>query len=406
MRLLRLLCLILTLLMLPALALADKTITLTFTGDVTLGGEERLEGEPNSFASVYAQNGPEYFLANFADFFAEDDLTIVNLEGVLTDRNLSPVQEGKNGSYFFKGKTEYVSVLTAASVEAVSLANNHTYDYGEQGLKDTIAAVEGAGLEWFATHDRHTTDTEKFLFYEKDGVTICLISLYWDDYLQGQKDGCGAFLADEIKRIKESGEADAVIAILHGGQEYGRHATNPQKVFTKMAFGAGADLVICHHAHVVMGMDVINQRSAFYSLGNFVFGGNVNAYQKRGKKVQDAAPALIVRAELTFEDDGTYKGQQITLYPVQTTSVDRPVDSTEDQPNDYQPKFVTGRLGAQVMRLIHIDTNYHEDKARPRDKQNQALEALLIEKEKELKAIEEVNGMVCVTLPYLPAEAE
>ena len=58
------------------------------------------------------------------------------------------------------------------------------------------------------------------------------------------------------------------------------------------------------------------------------------------------------------------------------------------------------------MRLIHIDTNYHEDKARPRDKQNQALEALLIEKEKELKAIEEVNGMVSVTLPYLPATAE
>jgi hypothetical protein len=122
--------------------------------------------------------------------------------------------------------------------------------------------------------------------------------------------------------------------------------------------------------------------------------------------VQDAAPALIVRAELTFTDDGTYKGQQMTLYPVQTTSVDRPVDSTEDQVNDYQPKFVTGRLGAQVMRLIHIDTNYHEDKQRPRDKQNQELEKLLIEKEKELKAIEEVNGMVSVTLPYLPAQAE
>ena len=122
--------------------------------------------------------------------------------------------------------------------------------------------------------------------------------------------------------------------------------------------------------------------------------------------MQDAAPALIVRAELTFADDGTYKGQQMTLYPVQTTSVDRPVDSTEDQVNDYQPKFVTGRLGAQVMRLIHIDTNYHEDKQRPRDKQNQELEKLLIEKEKELKAIEEVNGMVSVTLPYLPAEAE
>ncbi len=403
MRLSRLL-IILLLLMLPCAALADKTITLTFAGDVTLGGEAKLVDEPGSFAQVYEKNGPEYFLKNFADFFAEDDLTVINLEGVLSDKDLSPVAAGKLGEYFFKGKTEYVNVLTAASVEAASIANNHIFDYGEVGLKDTIATLENAGIEWFGTRARHTTDTERFFFYEKDGVTICLMSLYWDDYLQGQKDGCGAFLSDEIERIKKEGEADAVIAILHGGQEYGRHATRPQKVFTKMAFAAGADLVICHHAHVVMGMDIIDNRSAFYSLGNFCFGGNRNAYQKNGKTVQDAAPALLVRAVLTFDDDGTYKGQQMTLYPVQTTSVDRPVDSTENQPNDYQPKFVTGRLGAQVMRLIHIDTNYFEDNQRARDKQNQELEQILIDKEKELKAIENTEGTSSLTLPYLPAE--
>ena len=404
MRLSRLL-IILLLLMLPCAALADKTITLTFAGDVTLGGESKLVGEPGSFAQVYEKNGPEYFLKNFADFFAEDDLTVINLEGVLSDKDLSPVAAGKLGEYFFKGKTEYVNVLTAASVEAASIANNHIFDYGEVGLKDTIATLENAGIEWFGTRARHTTDTERFFFYEKDGVTICLMSLYWDDYLQGQKDGCGAFLSDEIARIKKEGEADAVIAILHGGQEYGRHATVPQKVFTKMAFAAGADLVICHHAHVVMGMDIIGNRSAFYSLGNFCFGGNRNAYQKNGKSVQDAAPALVVRAVLTFEDDGTYKGQQMTLYPVQTTSIDRPVDSTEIQPNDYQPKFVTGRLGAQVMRLIHIDANYRDkDKQRPGDKQNQELEQILIDKEKELKTLESSEGMSSLTLPYLPAE--
>ena len=404
MRLSRLL-IILLLLVLPCAALADKTITLTFAGDVTLGGEAKLVGEPGSFAQVYEKNGPEYFLKNFADFFAEDDLTVINLEGVLSDKNLSPVAAGKLGEYFFKGKTEYVNVLTAASVEAASIANNHIFDYGEVGLKDTIATLENAGIEWFGTRARHTTDTERFFFYEKDGVTICLMSLYWDDYLQGQKDGCGAFLSDEIARIKKEGEADAVIAILHGGQEYGRHATVPQKVFTKMAFAAGADLVICHHAHVVMGMDIIGNRSAFYSLGNFCFGGNRNAYQKNGKSVQDAAPALVVRAVLTFEDDGTYKGQQMTLYPVQTTSIDRPVDSTEIQPNDYQPKFVTGRLGAQVMRLIHIDANYRDkDKQRPGDKQNQELEQILIDKENELKALESSEGVSFLTLPYLPAE--
>ena len=185
MRLSRLLILLLIAL-LPCIALADTTITLTFTGDVTLGGEAWLEPEPDSFASLYEKNGPEYFLGNFAEFFAEDDLTIINLEGVLSDADLRPVQEGKNGSYFFKGKTEYTSVLTAASVEAASIANNHTYDYGEPGLRDTIAALENAGIEWFGTHDSHTTDTEKFLFYEKDGVTICIMSVYWDDYLQGK----------------------------------------------------------------------------------------------------------------------------------------------------------------------------------------------------------------------------
>ena len=399
MRLSRLLILLLVL-MLPCIALADKTITITFTGDVTLGGEEALKNEPTSFASVYAANGPEYFLSNFADFFAEDDLTVINLEGVLSDNvYLNPVSEGKTGSYFFRGPTEYVNILTAASVEAASIANNHILDYGEPGLRDTIATLENAGIEWFGTRDWNRNDTERFFFYEKDGVTICLMSLYWDDYLQGKAEGNGAFFAQEIKRIKESGEADAVIAILHGGQEYGRHRTRPQTVFTAMAMRAGADLVICHHAHVVMGMDVIGNRSAFYSLGNFCFGGNKNAYQKTSKRTQDAAPALIVRAVLTFDDEGNYKGQQMTLYPVQTTSVDRV--GTEDQPNTYQPKFINGPLAAHVLHLMQIDM-YYDDNLK--DKQNKDLKAFVVAEEDALAAMESSVGQVGVTLPYLPAE--
>ncbi len=399
MRLKKLLPLLLLLLLLPAAALADKTITLTFTGDVTLGCEDWLRPDKGSFDSLYDQHGPEYFLGNFAEFFAEDDLTIVNLEGVLSDNeNLRPVQAGKKGSYFFRGRSEFAKVLSSASVEVASLANNHTFDYGEKGRRDTIAALEAEGVQWFATHSRHTTDTEKFLFYEKDGVTICLLSVYWDDYLQGQKDGNGAFLADEIARIKQEGEADAVIAILHGGQEYGRHRTNPQKVFTKMAFGAGADLVICHHAHVVMGMDVIDNRSAFYSLGNFCFGGNRYSYQKKGSRVQDAAPALVVRAVLTFDDDGTYKGQQMTLYPVRTTSVTEK-DEEGGIPNDYRPKFVTGPVGAHVLHLMQIDMNYVL-----KNDQNRALKDFVIAKENEMMEMESSEGMSFLTLPYLPAE--
>ena len=403
----RFMILLIVLLLLPCMAAADTTITITFTGDVTLGGEDYLREDPASFASVYEANGPAYFLANFADFFAEDDLTIVNLEGVLTDNDqLQPMDKGKGTSagdgYWFRGKTEYVQALTAASVEAVSLANNHVLDYGPVGLRDTIATLDAAGIEWFGTRDKHADETEKFFFYEKDGVTVAFVSLYWEDYLQGDPDGCGAWLSTEIRNLKESGQADAVVAILHGGQEYGRHRTRPQTVFTAMAMKAGADLVICHHAHVVMGMDVIGNRSAVYSLGNFCFGGNRSAYQLTPRKktaVQDAAPALVVRAVLTFDDEGNYKGQQLSLYPVQTTSVDR--NGGNEQPNDYQPKFVTGKLGAHVLHLMQVDM-YYDLKDRP----NKELKAFIVAEEKRLEAMDSTEGMACITLPYLPAEAE
>ncbi|MBQ7850586.1 MAG: CapA family protein [Clostridia bacterium] len=403
----RLLPLLLLILLLPAVALADTTVTITFTGDVTLGGEDYLRNDPDSFASVYAANGPEYFLKNFADFFAEDDLTIVNLEGVLTDNDaLQPMDKGKGtgagDGYWFRGSTEYVKVLTSASVEAASLANNHTLDYGPQGIRDTIAALDSAGIEWFGTRDKHADETEKFFFYEKDGVTVAFVSLYWEDYLQGNPDGCGAWLSKEIEAMKASGQADAVVAILHGGQEYGRHRTRPQQVFTAMAMKAGADLVICHHAHVVMGMDVIGSRSAVYSLGNFCFGGNRSTYQVRNNKrnpIQDAAPALVVRAVLTFDDEGSYKGQQLTLYPVQTTSVDR--NGAREQRNDYQPKFITGKLAANVLHLMQVDMNYEL-----KDKTNRELKAIVVAKEDELLEMESSDGMSFLTLPYLPAAAE
>lgn len=178
-------CLLLFLCLLPSFALADKTITLTFTGDITLGGEDYLRTAEDSFFAVYDREGAGYFLKNFADFFAEDNLTVVNLEGVLTDNNaLYPRDKGKgDDGYWFRGPTEYAKVLSAASVEVASLANNHAFDYGAQGFRDTIAAVEAEGLGWFGTYNKNRDPkTEKFYFYTKDGVTICLMSLLWDDY--------------------------------------------------------------------------------------------------------------------------------------------------------------------------------------------------------------------------------
>ena len=104
------------------------------------------------------------------------------------------------------------------------------------------------------------------------------------------------------------------------------------------------------------------------------------------------------RLPCTFDDEGNYKGQQMSLYPIQTTSVDR-VDET--QPNDYQPKFITGKLGAHVLHLLQVDMYYDL-----KDKANKDLKAIVVAKEKELEAMESSEGMACLILPYLPAENE
>ena len=332
-------CLLLLLCLLPSFALADKTITLTFTGDITLGGEDYLRTAEDSFFAVYEREGAGYFLKNFADFFAEDDLTVVNLEGVLTDNNaLYPRDKGKgDDGYWFRGPTEYAKVLSAASVEVASLANNHAFDYGAQGFRDTIAAVEAEGLGWFGTYNKNRDpETEKFYFYTKDGVTICLMSLLWDDYNPQDPNGNGAYLRQQITEIKQSGQADAVIAILHGGQEYGRHRTKPQTIFTKMAISAGADLVICHHAHVVMGMDVINNRSAFYSLGNFCFGGN---------STPSDTDSMIVQQTFTFNKKGKLtKSSKLNIIPCSISS--------SSGYNDYCPVPLTGDAKQRVLDKI------------------------------------------------------
>ena len=111
-------------------AAAEKIITLTFAGDCTLGTEEATRRASDSFDSVARKKGYDYFFANFYDIFSQDDCTVVNCEGVLSDSSNGEV---KDKTFRFRGPEEFVNILKAGSVEAVSLANNHSKDYGGDG---------------------------------------------------------------------------------------------------------------------------------------------------------------------------------------------------------------------------------------------------------------------------------
>ena len=307
-------------------AMADRSVTITFTGDVTLGSEEAKKKQDSSFVSYAAQKGYDYFFANFQEMFQSDDLTVVNLEGPLTD---SSKQENKAKTYRFRGSADYANILTGAGIDAANLANNHCpTDFGNQGYNATKAALEDAGVGWFA-------NTKVYIF-EKDGLRIAFIGLN-STKVNGQK----AWFRKEIPRLKEEEGVNAVVFVFHAGTEYSMHHTKAQTTYSQWAIDAGADLVIMHHPHVVQGLDIYKDRYVCYSVGNFCFGGN--------KEIR-ALETVVVQVRLDFDDEGHYLGQKLTLYPANI--------SGHADYNDYQPALVTGEAAERVMHLIQVDTAF------------------------------------------------
>lgn len=308
----------------PAWSGAEQQLTMTFVGDVTLGGENRLQELDDSFTGFAHREGHDYFLENVRSLFSADDITVINLEGTLTD---SAAQENREKTYRFRADTDLIDVLTGSSVEACCIANNHTMDFGNQGFRSTHEVLDKAGIGYFGRNEVY--------IWEGKGLRIGFVAIPSEEL--GNKH---ELYEKKIASLKEQG-LNAVIVSLHMGAEYRtQHNSSQTWAATKM-IGAGADLIIMHHPHVLQGIDVIGNRTVFYSLGNFCFGGN--------RKVR-ALESMIVSATLTFSDDGTYLGQQFTLYPAHI--------SGDELVNDFHPFIVTGSEAEKVMALVQNDTAF------------------------------------------------
>ena len=339
-------------------ASAEKVIKLTFTGDCTLGSEEYKRGQPTSFDSVAYEKGYDYFFSNFAKMFAEDDATIINFEGVLQD---SKANENTRKTYRFRGPTDFAQIVTSVSIEAAGLANNHVADYGSLGLDRTKDALDAAGVKWFRL--------SKYYLLEKDGIRIAFFALDTTTYPNH-----GTTIRADVIRVKSEGIADAVVLVYHGGNEYDpKHNANQTLVMEQM-IKSGVDLIVMHHPHVVQGVGLYNNRYVCFSLGNFVFGGNneIRSEWYRNSRQVSSLYALVVQAELHFDDDGTYLGQQLFLYPT-FISGDAPH-------NDYHPHMVKGEEAATVLEHVQFDTAF------------------------QLPAFDEKLG--CVVMPYIGVHDE
>ncbi len=284
-----------------------KTLTISAAGDCTLGGDMNGKSEGDFSDTIQADPEPlTYCFRNVREIFEQDDLTIVNLEVVLTDS--SDYLDREDKIYIMRGKPSYVNMLTSASVEVANIANNHITDFGDQGIEDMSALLTMAGLGHCGYGYTYTTEINDF--------TVGFVGF-----------NTWTTKNSEIEAIMEEmrPRVDILIASFHWGKELEYEATSKQIDYGHMAVDLGADLVLGHHPHVLNGIEVYKGVNIVYSLGNFCFGG---------KRNPDDKDTFIYQHTFTENADGSLSGEGHVI-PCKITSVE------DDKYNNYQPTPVT-----------------------------------------------------------------
>ena len=293
-----------------------QTIKISAAGDCTIGWDDRYVY--NGRYDYYLKennNDYSYYFKNVKDLFSKDDLTIVNLEGDFTDYNVKVEKK-----FNFKAPKEYRNVLTEGSVEVVSFANNHTHDYGEQGYKDTIDALNEIDMPYYGY--------DKYLIKEVNGIKIGFF---------GFLDINGERFNDVKKAINylKENNCDLIIASMHWGIEYDYEQSKEQVKMGHFLIDNGVDLVIGHHPHIVQGIEKYNNKYIIYSLGNFSFGGN--------SKPRDM-DTFIWQQTFSFVNGVLQLDDNINIIPTYVSSV--------KNVNNYQPTILEGEEKTKVMEKI------------------------------------------------------
>lgn len=226
---------------------------------------------------------------------AQSDYSIVNFE--------CPVRTTEGGAIKKAGPSlrcsaRAVEALQYAGFDCATLANNHFYDQGEEGVKETIKALAKAGLSHVGG-GYNLDDASKTLYQKVQGKTLAIINCCEHEFSIATENTGGSNPLNPIIQyysIREAKEkADFVLVIVHGGIEHYQYPS-PRMVETYRFFiDSGADAVINHHQHCFSGMEVYKEKPVFYGLGNFCFD-----WQERSTQLWEEGFMVM----LSLEDKG------------------------------------------------------------------------------------------------------
>ena len=280
---------------------AARDFVISFLGDCTLTSSHYT----NHFENVVGDD-LTYPFSNVADILTADDLTLANLECSFSERRLESSSE-----YAFCGHPKYAQSLALGGVECVSMANNHTADFGTAGTDDTAAALEAAGVTGIQGDQSLCFDLRH------EGGTTLRIGIYVQRF-----NGSAEQMKQGAAQLREEG-ANIVIACMHAGAERIYVPTKRQTALAHAAIQGGADIVIGTHPHILQPTETYQDGLILYSIGNFCFGGNRNPGDKD-----------TVIAQLRVHKDGDELSWEMTYIPCRVSSV---ANKNDYRPTPYEP---------------------------------------------------------------------
>jgi poly-gamma-glutamate capsule biosynthesis protein CapA/YwtB (metallophosphatase superfamily) len=247
------------------------------------GGDIHFEGVLSSKLAA----SPASVLSPIAPTLAEADFAVANLETAVTDTGLAASKQ-----FVFRTPATAFAALRSGSIDVVSMANNHGMDYGEAGLRDSLAAakryrfpVVGIGLDARRAYApyRRTVRGQRIAILGATQVLDDHLISSWTagpgtPGLASAKDV--ARLVTEVRRARRT--SDTVVVYLHWGVELVGCPTPDQRTLARRLVAAGADIVVGGHAHRLLGAGRMGDALVGYGLGNFAWYGTSELSSQTG----------------------------------------------------------------------------------------------------------------------------
>jgi poly-gamma-glutamate capsule biosynthesis protein CapA/YwtB (metallophosphatase superfamily) len=248
----------------PTTPAPPPVITLDFAGDSHFDGRTLTLLEKN----------PDTAFGPIASELSSADFSMVNLETPVTTRGTPEPKE-----FHFRAPPTAYKAVKAAGIDLVTLANNHTLDYGRVGLTDTINYAKAANVPFVGVGE-NAADAYRPWVTEIKGVKIAFLGFSQITELastwSAEDNRSGIAMAFDTKRalaaVKAArAKADVVVVFMHWGQEYNQCPISPQKTFAKQVADAGADIIIGAHVHVLQGSGWLGHTFVAYGMSNFLW---------------------------------------------------------------------------------------------------------------------------------------